>query len=905
MGQKKEVKTLLLCKITSEEDHSQIYNNLYPPKEQIEAARYITLGGFDATVVYSTPNTTDNKWLQSTLEDNENIIRSIDNQKSYHPIHLVRYVDENTVVEKHVNDERFLLVTFVYGVNPKFVDIENNEGEWIIDNDSGSPVSFKKGNKKPASNVTIEVYQCINISDRVIFTYTDSISSALEAVFSMEATGMAKKTYSTIHLLMGDDGKIHNKTLKNLKKQANLGVSISGSIKNVQNWKTIKDDITSKFKNQMCSINIGEDDFIIMAKASGEELYNLLSYYLEKSSDISKACWDIRTELQWEYKSSSANNSKSATYILKTIESEYRTKSFFHLDNLEDPCDWKYPLKELIAAQNNIDQNPLLRGPAYLLWDCFTILNQYFSGKVTDVHNCEQMICESRESIERFIRCLSQLTDQLIRNDDIIFRGLGCIPAISTSIPENLLEIYHAFLRKLADDLINIDGKSEYVKKTTEKEYDYEYGFLIAPELNQRARICQVFKSELRYKKSAMYEVFRSWPSRQVYIIQIPIGDIYNPVQCLIPLVHECFHFFGDKLRLRRERAFYITLFLAEAYVEYYFAALGISGVDPTKHAMVEKAREILGTAEDGQSGIDSDIRNNNEDNLYYDRLQEKLLKGFNYLLSDEGTRRLYESVKSLDISPALLYYLDTIKLRKENESRFLSAPAMKDSPVGMTGQLVVETCRYYFRECYSDFMTISVLDLYPEEYLQAFEKELLRANLNDKNSVKELKNETGLVTICQRIAIVLAANTPDPDKESKYSSEDRKDIIDNIHNAIRRMSVSNNGAYDTKEIVTKCYDALIDDSNQPLQPKGTENGYEGVFPIASMRTVVEYLKDVYKSLPEDVKIEKSSLKNLFNDLIRNEEMFVPQLPDDDHDLVIKNRKRINKKVDPNEGNKY
>ena len=852
---KRVIKTLLLCKHLPKRpaDKSQQNPYEYNPKTAISAERYFTLGRFHALSIYETPDTQDN-WLEGVLKDKQRIINGITDTISYHPIHLVRGTKGNET--DRMRENGILLVTFVYGINDSKLG------------DSLKYITCKEGKysfsaeENGTSIADVEVYHCINISDRVILTYTcaKNIYAALRAIHQLKTEGAADKTYTTVNFRM--DGKtIHDDVLKTTNQKedhAALRVCIRGTVRDAKVWADCynreKDGSNEKncikaCINEPCYLtNYGSTDFTIIGEVDEEQLGNLLSYYLRYSDDLTDACWDIYTELQLKFDPKGEESPITDKCVLNDFSTEFN-KIY---EKLPDDWDWKYALKELIQAQNNIDKNPRLQGPAYLLWDSFTVLYDYlaytagddYSGHILDISvpDVKTMIKGSRDDIERYIRCLSQLTDQLTRNDDIVFHGFGSLPAISTAIPENLLEFYHAFLQKLSKALVEIDKKRYRI---LEQEYEeYKYGFLIAPELNKRARICQVFNAMLKYQDRT--KAFRPWPSKQIYIIQMPIRDIFNPMHCMIPLAHECFHFFGDHLRCRRKRAYYATLFLAEMYVDGVLASSVPLGKEQ-KQLTAYAVSLILWD----QHPIPKD-----ESELYLYRLQEKLVNQYCLLITDEKTSELYDLLEK-EGNGAFLYYNSSVSARWEMERNFLSEPSQNSA--ALTGSRIVEKCMYFFKECYADFMTITTLGLSIDEYLQAFEYEMKQALAADED---EIDRETKIVTICQRIAIVLAAycqtngsNVPFPKTE--------------IEDPAKQIRVW--------EITKKCYASLMSPEVEPLQPKtknDKEKGYYGVFPVASLRSVVDYLFEAYNDAYIENADALSEIRTLFDRYIRNEEMF-------------------------------
>jgi hypothetical protein len=904
-----DLKTLLLCNLPA--PTNDVYSKLYQLGANNHGAAFFTLGGVDAVTVYPTPPLPDSgasgqpgaspQWLERVLQDKKDVIDQISEQATYHPIHLVRYTDGTP--STHETDYRFLLVTFVYGISDAFREELRAKGNWTIVTqvgDSAPRQTFdpsKKDNTdqtiskfEPVDNVTkpnagaekkvakapsyeVEIYDCINISDRVILTYTDDIFSVLDAICHLETDGKARKTYTMINFRLSDSGKIDSKIhdlIRDMPYHPGLSACIRGSIHDNDAWRHCCSEINNKVNGMSrYFINYGEADFTVsVPQISGVEVSQLLEYYQSASDTLSKACWDIHTELQMEKMPLGENTVNDPPEVLKVLYPQL-SENLKALAESPNDLSLAWSLKELYSAQVNIERNPVLHGPSYLLWDSFRIFNDYFSAfrnkksPIKDIADVRQMVLESQEGLDCSVQCLSQLTDQLTRNDDILFRGIGRIPAIATTLPENLLEFYHAFLRKIAETLVNID----HDKKITPS--NYRYGFLIAPEFNQRARIFQVFKAEYHYRANPEGDRFRSWPSEQIHIIQFPINDIFRPLQCMIPLTHECFHFFGDHLRFRRKRAYAVSLFLAYLYVDAF--AYDLSVGRETRNALANVVADFFMKKTTDDAG------------LYLSELERFLKHRCKQFLSDDGMSEILRQSRSNRISCDFMQYLDSIRKRASFAAGFDSRMEGNSGDV-LTTKIILRYCFYYFRECYADFMSYLALGLEPAEYLHRFDQELPEYK-NGKyifrgrsNSESDRIVQARLLLICQRISIVFAALI----QSKRLQKEEMERCI--------RESQEKTDRRDVYPQILETVDALLDPDRFPLAARTP-----GVFPIATLRTVVDYLTSVNNEIwDRDLDKEFDDLRKNFDKLIRNEKIFVVGTEDGrltkGNDIIYENR---------------
>lgn len=1022
MKRMREIKTLLLCKVkpTVEKNSdgeiikykdstgkSQVqfkgfcesYKNIYDPqkenakettkgKEQQTAnaqnkdcersdgyKRYMTLGGFDALAVYSPEKKSDEKWLEAAWRDKTQVIKNINEELSYHPIHLVRSTNQAMKKKK----PPVMLLTFVYGIDKnKGLFSKEDKGNLLIIGADGRfcQESEKNGKNNKSGNeetgktcdgdITVaEVYRCINISDRVLLTYTDHIAKALKAIYYLEEDGYARRTYTTVNFPLNENGEIPEDCFDRImgkkpeveqeaepgaeqnaesEPRWSLRVMIQGTIRNTSVWECRKAELRKILKKglQYEGINFGEADFAIAAEVDGTSFVRLLKEFLSNSKLYASGCWDIHTEIQLskpETEGVNQTNGDPEEDILSLQEDilslqEERFNKLF--DGLDPEWDWKYVLKEVLSAQASIDRHPMFRGPAYLLWHCFDIINDYLTqytktdqqpNTIPDIipDKIYDLLSQSGERIESFSHCTSQLTDQLTRNDDIIFRGLGRVPAITSTLPENLLEIYHAFLRKLADELIKTDKEAFETTNNKWEDPGYKYSFLIAPEMYQRPLIFQLFHTDVSFHKDN--KIFYSWPTKQCHVIQLPLGDVYNPMQCLIPLVHECFHFFGDHYRSRGERADRVMRFLSVVYVDcVLYAEVPNCNINKyERNALITAVRNYLGDASiKGKNiTIDKAILKVNEKEtssaqyeLFLEKLISQLRERFYELLSEKGTREIYHTAKEKNSTDSnsygFVYYRDSVEKRQDNKRKFFwASEPIKDQERGGTNYQMFQDVQWLFKECYADFMTVMILDLRPSEYLGAFNNDLGKFfRTNGKRSFCELNpQEQGQMIIhCQRIAIVLAAyyrctmkEAVDEEVMNKITSAIKTDFLSRSSDGENSSTNKESDGEDVQDVLRQCFQSLIliDDKGSGEQ-LNTE--YESVFPPSALREVVWYLKSVYqekvlsskegtqeKQLPNKIKDIQKNFTNVF----RKEDLFGTEADE----IINEHRKNVDEEI--------
>ena len=851
-----EYKTLLLCKVTGDDAYKNVYRDLCDKK-------YMTLGGFDALCVYPTCDSNKELWLKKVLEGRRDAVEKSTKDASYHPVHLVRY---HRNVPKTEKQGVFLFAIFAYGVEDTFDD-------HVISNLNNA-----------------EIYECINICDRIILYYTNNIGDAMVKIDKIEEVKQAKKIYTTVNIPLDSQGAISEDTSSLLEKQScelmdgeckygDLSVIVRGSIKKPKLWQKTRLEIAELFRQVPYYSNYGEDDFVINSVVSGVDLLRLMNYFMNNSNQISNSCWDIHTEFQICKSICSAEDRDSSDVLSISSSSPHKPTSPLDIDYnefvtifeaVENKEAWMYAYKELLNVHRNLDQHPLLSGPAYMLYDGLKIIVLYLKAhflemrdEVSDVSEeaIRKVVPESQENLERFIRCWSQLTDQLTRNDDVVFHGIGRIPAIAATLPENLLEFYHGFLRKIAEALEEIDRNSGYIVGS--EQNSFQYGFLLSPELNQRVRVSELFAFDYELQ-GAQQE--RAWPNKQVYIIQLPSEYIFSPVDCFMALAHECFHKFGEVFRCRKNRLLYMAAYAAAYLATYIGWGEKKTLCDAICTSILEYCKEVR-----------------RREQPYMRKTQGWIGEALANVMSNDGWKELFIKMKKegKDSDPRYLYYPETIRRLEWAREIFVER---EDFAGDKFKSKVMHDCAYLFKECYADYVAIYILNITPEEYIVSQKKEFMVMQQKYDDSIKVAKR---IATFCQRMAVVLATCKQHSSKThafNDFKQDHIKTQLEGVHIDI--------GDEDVVKFIQDSYSSLVDDTIQPKLI--VKNIRVETCPNSALQQVIEYLKYVSDTIDNQMMTRNvcgkvDELRKYFRKYIREESMFDSEFKK----IIDDNRNRI------------
>lgn len=783
----RDVRTLLLCKI--QKDFTAHYKNLYAPKGS-QKLSFMTMGGFDAVSIYPTLSkrkANSPGWAEYIYEDKVNIISAMDENISYHPIHLVTYCDTiNSLWTAPKEQFPFLAVTFVYGIDKQRSTYEAPANRAKLDQSTSIHERLLQNyllQKGINDNKTkYAVYHAVNLSDLIILWFTSDISYTLRVIAAIEQEGIARKTFTSVGFPLDGD-KLYRDYKIPSESTPPFNLRISGTIKDYPKFLDAYSALTTQFgagqyaayfSNPLFS-TFGEDDFSVDTDPVNTSfLVDLFEYWLENAEHWGDACWEIHTDIMCQKDTDSRNSYLSHSGVNDILTGEYRKyrKAFdSHLCNYP----WASKLLELLGVYLNIDRNPVLHGPGYLVHGCIRIANAYFCGEISgfpkNSDSLTVLLHDSQDSIERFVRNWSQLTDQVTRIDDVILHGMGNIVAINNTLPEFIVDCYHALMHDFVDILVSFDQRDHRMDGI-----HFEYDFLFVPELNQRMRISKMFDTEGKHP-TTMYKG-SVWPEKQAYLMEFPTKYIYQPKTFFLQLVHECLHCFGDTLRLRILRADNMACFVAA----HFMIALGFD----------EPVYTPLFSALASQLAMDE-----NSEELYLEVVIQKLSDKALWLASREGLKEIYHTANSL----YYLYSTDSVQ-NWTNLDRFY----IRKDGYNISLGYIMDSCKYYFKECYADAMSIAFLNLSPQEYFSLFLDELPAPEKLEAAKKADDEFYSNIYVIIQRIALVLAACI-----ETNFFSEDAcKQALQDVF-AADYPSV----CYD----VIKVIDSLINEAS--LMPAG------------------------------------------------------------------------------------
>lgn len=894
----KTARTLLLCRInpTHNESDSQFtnyrdqYNTCYCGGKASNGRRYISLGNIDMFCLYDTvpgESITDPDWFSKLYQDRKNIIWETSPYKCYHPIHLVA----NQVYKSPASETSpFCVVTLIYGISAD----NHEEGDRLS--------MFERTIAAYISRLTVkgdyEIYNAVNLCDAVIVWHTSDISSALVNSDQLVKDKVARKTYTIIGMAWDNNtGFVADTVINALQSNRNLQFSfrVQGSIKDQSLFKDLlgtmfgkrtfingkKRDVPAiKYKKYIVP---GQNDFVIILPQLSEiQLLGLLEYYITSAKKnqvsgkyvdvISEACWDIHTDFMFEYKSTDPPSNKEAKSPEYNVTRMGERFTALNLAKLQE-YSWMAPYYELLSVLSNIERHPILQGPDSLFLSCLRITYYYLdlliNGTGAESEKMKIVLQASESLIQEVIRVWGVLTDQMLRVDDFIYRGLGNSSVLYNTLPECAIVFYHRYLQQFIGALLDLDYVDGRIRQEDREQCLFD--FLLLPEMDSKISIQPMFHNELLGVSSgASKRLFG--PQKQVFTVYFPIETVYSPINFFAPLLHECFHFFCDSCRLRAERKKFICSALSKLIVS------SISGYWDTSHLVTsangaglseilnQKLVELVGYNEPNESDILDSLSISKVDLAFSQKdLEEKLCKelatqitaSWKYDTGSVSGAYIYQSVckslstvfdsggrtgnRYLDLGILLEAGVQSVfsengrdfivyNLRGNDIEKFKRAwsESKKEKGIEYSPFLpaifsdwdsVLEFNLFFlFKECYADLMMLLLLPLDEYRYLSLFENELMY--------------ERDFGCPAQRIALVLSVLT----ETQRFQPHTINSCFDSSIKKCPDLSEFYN-------CLKAIYASLID----PDKSLDTQE-IDFVFPLAVLNTVKQYLYRVFET---------------------------------------------------------
>ena len=728
---------------------------------------------------------------------------------------------------------------------------------------------MKELQEKHPGEFCYAVYNGIGISDIVVLWRIKDLHRAISLISGIEYDGVARKTITTLGFPMKNtDGTIEDYIFSNLQTCSGqeITLSIRGSIRSMSafiEFRKLLATAIGTLPPVASSWNLGKYDFTISTKIPLCSIEKLLQMYYNHNRTITQACWEIYTDFMDTNETDKFLSGTSIPPRDILAVTYHNFQKIYRNEALKlQKYPWSTAMLELLGTHYYIDRHPILHGPSYLIYHSLRIANAYLSGQITDFTDSDKrhdMLHQSEDNITYFLGKWDQLTEQITRNDDAMLNNRNNTHTLHFSLPESALDFYHAFLRRIVNYLVEYDKCADRVPD------NFEFDFLLSPTPISRFRFSSMLNTDHRFQTNDT----KIWPEKQAYILDLPLKSVFKPMDVFIPVVHECFHCFGDELRQRKVRKNHMILFVATC-----IATSMNCGTERYSDLVAHLARQIR-----------NNIRSTNEPHPgepYLEETIEQLRKSTYDIMNLNGLDCLFKKMGG----DAYFLYSDRVLNQWNTVGEQLPTAKKYRSSFHQTSiNSIVEACHVYFKECYADAMTIALLDLRPEEYLQRAHDEIQHFTTYSKYASQEqiAYENSAMRSLAQRFAIVLAACCGgDPSFRSRFKCKHSPQFTP--EECVRAIKAFSNEHPQFSRALAEYFVPLI---RQNAQPPASVSA----IPPAALYQVVEYLitsMDLLFSKQPTYIVRKEDLLRLtpaktynldklvkdFNDIIRDGNMF-------------------------------
>lgn len=800
---------------------------------------YASLDGTQALLIYPAQPSEDS-WLRGVWEDRRLAAGQASPDLRCRSMHLVSQQPGADQFWAGGGSPHILLMTVIYGVTTETDPAQSaaNQYESVI-------TDYLNGREKSRNyrenGLRYRVYNTMDVGDIVVLWLARDIHAGFQEAISISQAGLARKTHTTLFFPIEDSGK---PALKSPGQPDDAGnkfqLVIAGAIRDHAAFgNQLLPELCSvmELADQQPQYMPGRDDFRLVRQDAGPQtLYRVLLFFAENANQMccetDPICWTLRAYCSPNLNQNQPENQDPETRPVPKVptdllDSEYREFKGWLDKHPSVDYPWGGAMGELLGLYAAMDGHPAFHGVGYLIWDCVHVFNAYLNEQIPPYQGASltKLLRDSESEILRYVECLSQLTDRLVRMDELTLGGVRGYSPIYGMLPENMLRFCYGFVREFVDLLTEIDRQQGVDAK------NFAYGFLLFPGLGREMKISQVLKTKVTDWEKRGPKAKQIFPEKQLYLLEFPAQDMYRPESFFPQIFHECLHRFGDTLRLREER---------KKYMAAYLAACAAGWLN-------------RGEAKELHSAICCMLYpggdNASPDSAYLEVAQNQLADKLRELFNLDGSGQV-ELAKKLNGGYSL--YSNRMLRRWIAVAERCGTYDDEDSDDLITS--TVKACAYLFRECYADAMMMAFTGLTPEGYLT-----LMASGLDSEECDK---------LIVERIAIVLASYA--------LSNTYETPAIQRVKNAIDKVA-NLNAEY--KSICLGLKSICLDLMNCPAETASAATAIsvgekEGYRPAAALRYVVDYILTTINNISPHAEEAAETIKSHFQEIAINKNFF-------------------------------
>lgn len=676
---------------------------------QMIGGTWLVLGYFDALRFYELPIPEKSTWFRTMWEHNVRYSTILSGEFYYHPLHMTASIagEEDRYRQFwEATDQPYIFLTMLQG-NYRALPEENGcpfSGEerliHHVKNVMGrgpNPDSFQDGEKGDGEgDVRYVCYKTLELSDLIILWRSNEpykILSRLYKLYQDTAVGDLSTfpaiQYSFLERFKPDEcASTDNR----------IFVSSQYVVKDSRKADNFFEEVLPKNRQQYFATGVEDIRIVDREMSAGELLTHLQDSLVssERQTLFNEAFFGSATQIgiRRDGRARSTDRDKRLEKACGNLLEQFQ-KLHIELHNTEETdgngislreSSWVKAVSNLLNALTDMSRSWVMDGFCYLILDAARL----FYTEIRKLYKAylRGLSIDQLEGVQRFVRGWGTLMEQATKMDGRFLQMPGFSPALC-EIPAKLLEFYLAFTRKCIKVMQN-QGSGETCKGGGEPRI----ALMFVPKICRRVKVNSIFKEDESHN--------------HLLYVDIPLDQMYSPMDILCCLSHEAAHFVGESWRNRARRRYELLLAISTEFATY----LRLNSAHPTMeiYDMLEKncASDEWGTAkqliEEAHSCMMEIAAND-------------LGKLFNLFMEDIKKENDKEVLYQLDsVQRECIYLGKQFLMQKSNMEN------------------IIENLKYLFQECYADLNMIIMLKLSKQEYVRMAEQEL--TNLASEESL-------------------------------------------------------------------------------------------------------------------------------------------------------------------------
>lgn len=666
--------------------------------------RWITLGYFDTLQFYCLPMERGRTWVQSMWDHNVSCSATLAGDFYYHPLHLTASIapEEAELYRAFWEAENcpYIFLTMVQAVNPS--QLWGEAGGTSV-----RRLDSLLGIQPSQRDMRHLFYRTMELSDLIVLWRSDEIYKILERIHELyQKAGIGDlNTFPSIQYAFLD--RFHPSSVSAERK---IFVSTQYTVKDSEKANQFFKNVLSEDSPAFFTTGVEDIRVTNQEVTAADLLEHLRRSFLEPEN---------RTLFNHAF-------SESATQV--GIRDSGHPQPVQRIAALEEQCEtllqrfqdirgrlcahpaakrfdlsWAKAISNLLNALVDMSRNWVMDGFCYLILDAARLFCCEI-GKLS-VSGEEALTVKQMEDVQRFVRGWGTLMEQATKMDGRFLQMPGFSPALC-EIPAKLLEFYLAFTRK-AISLMQA-GDEEDIRGGR------KIALLFVPKICRRVKVNSVFKED-EFHNHLLY-------------VDIPLDQLYSPMETICCLTHEAAHYAGETWRCRKARKFALLYTLSLELATY----LRVNTDTPVKY-IYDRLRD---------SCPDNGLTANKLLQQAYNAMLDLTAGEMNTLLDKF---RADVTASGDDLLRSQINDLQT-------ESVVLSRQFLMNKSY-MEG--AIRNLKYLFQECYSDLNMILLLRLSPEIYIRMALNELHNMRLEG-----DPRQDPRYFVIVQRWAALLGVET-------------------------------------------------------------------------------------------------------------------------------------------------